>query len=165
MALYRCISGKCKTAAHNVVEVSKLIRHSRTMSLEVIFLIKIIMFSCFGAIMMTTSSNGNIFRGYWPCVRGIHRSPVNPLHKGQWRGALMFSMTCAWINGWVNNCEIGDLRRHRAHYDVAVMIKEDRLYNDHFISQEFGASVCSGNSRVHDNYNWFKTISSSPRAW
>ena len=28
---------------------------------------------------------------------------------------------CAWINGWVNNREAGDLRRHRAHYDVTVM--------------------------------------------
>ena len=42
-------------------------------------------------------------------------------HKGQWRGALMFSLICAWINGWVNNGEAGDLRRHRAHYDVTVM--------------------------------------------
>ena len=42
---------------------------------------------------------------YWPFVRGIHRSPVNSLHKGQWRGALMFSLICAWINGWVNNSE------------------------------------------------------------
>ena len=42
-------------------------------------------------------------------------------HKGQWRGALMFSMFCAWVNGWINNREAGDLRRHRAHYDVIVM--------------------------------------------
>ena len=27
----------------------------------------------------------------------------------------------AWINGWVNNREAGDLRRLRAHYDVTVM--------------------------------------------
>ena len=26
----------------------------------------------------------------WPFVRGLHRSPVNSPHKGQWRGALMF---------------------------------------------------------------------------
>ena len=26
-----------------------------------------------------------------------------------------------WINGWVNNGEAGDLRRHRAHYGVIVM--------------------------------------------
>ena len=58
---------------------------------------------------------------YWPFVRGIHRSPVNSPHKGQWRGALMFLLICAWINGWVNNREAGDFRRHRAHYDVTVM--------------------------------------------
>ena len=28
---------------------------------------------------------------------------------------------CAWTYGWVNNREAGDLRRHRAHYDVIVM--------------------------------------------
>ena len=50
---------------------------------------------------------------YWPFVRGIHRSPVNSPHKGQWRGAR--------INGWVNTGEAGDLRRHRAHHDVIVM--------------------------------------------
>ena len=26
---------------------------------------------------------------YWPCVREIHRLPVNSPHRGQWRGALM----------------------------------------------------------------------------
>ena len=34
----------------------------------------------------------------------------------------MFSLMCARINGWVNNREAGDLRRHRAHYDVSVML-------------------------------------------
>ena len=43
------------------------------------------------------------FPCYWPFVRGIHRSPVNSPHKGQWRGALMFSLICARINVWVNN--------------------------------------------------------------
>ena len=42
-------------------------------------------------------------------------------HKGQCRGALMISLICVWINGWVNNREAGDLRRYRAHYDVTVM--------------------------------------------
>ena len=62
------------------------------------------------------------FPRYWPFVRGIHRSPVNSPHKGQWRGALMFSLICVWIKGWVNNREAGDLRRHRGHYDVSVML-------------------------------------------
>ena len=39
------------------------------------------------------------FPRYWSFVRGIHRSPVNCPHKGQWRRALMFSLICAWING------------------------------------------------------------------
>ena len=61
------------------------------------------------------------FSAYWPFVQGIHRSPVNSPHKGQWRGALMFSLICTWINGWVNNREAGDLGRHCAHYDITVM--------------------------------------------
>ena len=63
------------------------------------------------------------FPHYWPFVRGIHRSPVNSPHKGQWRGALMSSLICDWINSWVNNREAGDLRRYMAHYDVIVMTR------------------------------------------
>ena len=64
------------------------------------------------------------FPRYWPFVRGIHRSPVNSPHKGQWRGALKFSLICVWINGWVNNRKAGDVRRYRAHCDVSVMQKK-----------------------------------------
>ena len=64
-------------------------------------------------LSMMTSSNGSI--------SAFHRSPVNSPHNGQWRGTLMFSLIWAWINCWVNNREAGDLRRHRAHYDVRVM--------------------------------------------
>ena len=53
------------------------------------------------------------FLRYWPFLRGIHRSPVDSPHKGQWRGALMFSLICVWINGWVNNREAADLIRYR----------------------------------------------------
>ena len=45
-------------------------------------------------------------------------------HKGQWRGALMFSLINAWINDWVNNREAGDLRHHHAHYDIIVMTQK-----------------------------------------
>ena len=61
------------------------------------------------------------FPRYSPFVREIHRSPVNSHHKGQWCRALMSSLTCDWINNWVNNREGGSLRRHHAHYDVIVM--------------------------------------------
>ena len=47
---------------------------------------------------MMTSSNGNIFRVTLPFVRGIHWSPVNSTHKGQWRGALMLSKQ--WWDWW-----------------------------------------------------------------
>ena len=70
------------------------------------------------------------FLRYWPFVRGIHRFPVNSPHKGQWRGALMFALIYVWINGWVNNREAGDLRRHRAHFDVIVM----NCQHDHIIT-------------------------------
>ena len=36
----------------------------------------------------------------------------------------VFSLTCSWINGWVNSREAGDLRRHRAHCDVIVISKQ-----------------------------------------
>ena len=55
-------------------------------------------------------------------MRGIHWSPMNSPHKGQWRGALMCTLICLRVNGWVNNREAGDLRCHRARYDVIVII-------------------------------------------
>ena len=61
------------------------------------------------------------FLRYWPFVRGIHRSPVNSPHKGQWRWALMFSLICSWTNCWENNRNADDLGRHCANYDVNVM--------------------------------------------
>ena len=74
------------------------------------------------ALDMMTSSNGNIFRvtghlcGEFTGHRWISQ------HKGQWCGALMFSLICAWINGWANNGEVADMRRHRAHYEVIVIM-------------------------------------------
>ena len=61
--------------------------------------------------------------------------PVNSTHKGQWRGALMFSLICVWINDWVNNREAGDLRRYCAHYDVFVMLRLILTRYDVFIHE------------------------------
>ena len=78
-------------------------------------------------------------------VRGIHRPPVNSSHKGQWCRALMFSLICVWIN----NREAGDLRRHRGHYDVTVMIQT--------LSAPW--ALCEGNhpfvSGIHPTGVWF----------
>ena len=68
------------------------------------------------------------FPSYWPFVRGIHRSPVNSPHKGQWHGALMLTLICVWINDWVNNREAGDLKRYRSHYDVIVIWCMDWIF-------------------------------------
>ena len=75
------------------------------------------------SIVMMTSSNGDIFHitGH---LFGEFTGPGEFPHKGRWRGALMFSLIYARINGWVNNGEAGDLRRHRAHYDAIAMYME-----------------------------------------
>ena len=71
------------------------------------------------------------FPRYWPFVRGIHQWPVNSPRKGPWRGALIFSLICAWTNRWVNNPNAGGLRRHRAHCDVIIMIWWQNNYVPH----------------------------------
>ena len=68
-----------------------------------------------------TSSNENIFR-----VTGHLRGEFTadrwiPCTKASDAELRWFVLIRVWINGWVNNCEAGDLRRHRAHYDVIVM--------------------------------------------
>ena len=111
------------------------------------------------------------FPRYWLSVRGIHRSPVNSLHKGQWHGALMFSLIGAWMNGWVNNREAGDWRRLRAHYAVTVMrhygssckasvktfvlnslLEYGRPDNDHRKRKDFFHDIC-----CHKCTSWRKT--------
>ena len=81
----------------------------------------------------------------WHFVWEIHRSPMNSPHKGQWRRALMFSLIWAGANGWVNNRDAGDLRRHRAHYDVIVMetliISFLQVQTKHIVWQMFNIGV------------------------
>ena len=108
------------------------------------------------------------FPRYWPFVRGIHRSPVNSPHKGQWHGALMFSLICFWINGWVNNREAGDLRRYRAHYDVTVMAcltraLWDREFNALVLDSQLELGSCWSISQVFFvRFEDFVPINSSP---
>ena len=54
-------------------------------------------------------------------VRGINRPPMNSPDKGQWRGALKFSLIYPLTYGWVNIGDAGCLRRHCSHYDDTVM--------------------------------------------
>ena len=78
----------------------------------------------------------------WPFVRGIHRSSANSPHKGQWRGALMFSLICAWTNGWVNNRYAGDLRCHCAHYDVTRVWWHQTVVEKYIISHKIDTLLC-----------------------
>ena len=60
--------------------------------------------------------------------------PEDSSHKGQWRGALMVSLICAWTSGWTNNRGTGELRRHRAHYHVTVLNIKTHSSNTYFHS-------------------------------
>ena len=108
---------------------------------------------------------GKHFPRYWPFVRGIHRSPVNSPHKGQWRGALIFSLICVWINGWVNNHEAGDLRRYRAHHDVTV------FWWSHDVEMLSASLVhCEGNPRkmappMPLNHHYFRFSTTKVNCW
>ena len=108
-----------------------------------------------------TSSNGKHFPRYWPFVRGMHRPPVNSPHKGQWRGALMFSLICTRINGLVNNGETCDLRSHRAHYDVTVMsIAQVRICNEWCLNvmEQPAKTMTELTDAIKDVQFWYGTI-------
>ena len=67
----------------------------------------------------TPSSNGSIFRVTGPLCGEFTGHRWIPLAKAS--DAELWCSICAWINDWVNNRNAGDLRRHRAHYDVTVI--------------------------------------------
>ena len=58
------------------------------------------------------------FPRYWPFVQGIHRSPASDAELWYFLWSALERS-----NVWVNNRDAGDLRRHRAHYDVTVKCK------------------------------------------
>ena len=105
---------------------------------------------------------------YWPFVWGIHQSPLDSPHKGQWCGGLMFYLICAWTNSWANNWGAGDLRCNLAHYEVTVMLQVNKL------SLNISKSHCmlftrKNHSGVHDinikvnNITIWRVISLRPR--
>ena len=94
------------------------------------------------------------FPRYWPFVRGIHRSPVNSPHKGQWSGALMFSLICVWINGCVNNRETGDLRSYRTHYDVRGM--KHRIIAGNYVWYLIHWPLMMPHGVIEPTRNWFR---------
>ena len=86
--------------------------------------------------------------------------------QSQWHKALMFSLICVSINGWVNNGEAGDLRRNRAHYSVTVIqfacnrrntgkIKAPMIFLIHYFPAEWNPDfylIKTQNAFNADNY-------------
>ena len=73
-------------------------------------------------MVMITSSNGNIFRVTGHLCEEFTDHRWIPRTKASDTELWWSSLIYAWINGWVNNREAGDLGRRRTHYDVTVML-------------------------------------------
>ena len=82
----------------------------------------------------------------------------------------MFSFICAWINGWINNRKAGNLRRHRAQYDVIVMAcRVHECFMDVTITwwrhemETFSAllAICAGNSPVPGEFTAQRPVTRS----
>ena len=71
---------------------------------------------------MMTSSNGNFFRFTGPLCGEFTGHGWIPLAKASDAERWYFLWSATEKNDWANNRNAGDLRRHRAHYDVIVMI-------------------------------------------
>ena len=92
--------------------------------------------------------------------------PVNSPHKGQWRGALMFSLICAWIHDWVNNREAGDLIRHRGHYDVIVMLAKCPTIHHVFVNEGLISwDVCGSHMKFLGLFNVDNLLRFSPQTF
>ena len=81
-------------------------------------------------------------------------------YKGQWRGALMLSLTCAWRKGWVNNRDAADLGRYRAHYDVTIMkgyyymiLIENQQYINRKCASNCSETASLSNIRYKSNFS------------
>ena len=87
-----------------------------------------------------SSSNGNIFRVTGHLCGEFTSHRWIPCTKASDAELWGFCLICAWMNGWVNNREAGDLRSHRTHYDVTIMYRLSvLLYTKsviHYVSNE-----------------------------
>ena len=74
---------------------------------------------------MMKSSNGTIL-----CITGHLCGEFTgprwiPHTKASDAELWCFFLICIWINGCVNNRDAGDLRRHRTHHDIIVMLYQN----------------------------------------
>ena len=105
------------------------------------------------------------FPRYWPLMRGIHRSPVNSPHKGQWRGALMFSLIMQRLNkrlskhswDWWFDSPSGPLSRHcndegRSVIPIEHYPKESILNIDHLFKSKQQHYISSNNNALYTDF-------------
>ena len=78
-------------------------------------------------------------------LRGIRWSPVDSPHNGQWHGALMLSLLCAWINYWINSGNTCHLRCHNVHVTSLLWQKffSDQTYNKNSYGAEWYDNIDS----------------------
>ena len=88
------------------------------------------------------SSNGNVFRVTGPLCGEFTGRRWIPRTQRPVTRSLMFPLIYTWLNGWINNREAGDLRRHRAHCDAIVLMKWHEIQRNHLPREWFtGCSV------------------------
>ena len=88
-----------------------------------------------------TSSNGNIFRVTGPLCGEFTGHRWLPLTKASDSELWCLLWYAPWINGWINNREAGDFKRHRAHYDVIVIQNLDKLWFSGLCMEPMKASL------------------------
>ena len=85
-----------------------------------------------------TSSNENIFRVTGHLCGEFTGPRWLPRTKASDPELWCFLSSAPWKNSWVSNRNAGDLRRHRAHYDVIVMTRQSWNFPN-----EMGKCYCS----------------------
>ena len=95
---------------------------------------------------MESTNSMTIWERMEPPVESVsrHDDVIKWKHFPRYWPFVMFSLICVWINGWVNNGEAGDLRRHRAYYDVIVM--DQNIFLDAYCGTLNTRAKCECNS-------------------
>ena len=91
---------------------------------------------------MMTSSNGNVFRLTGPLCGEFTGDRWIPRTKASDAGLWCFLWSAPWTNGWVNNREAGDLRHHRANYDVIIIANGRKLIGHAWHWEHTISSIC-----------------------
>ena len=74
----------------------------------------------------------------------------------------MFSFIFVWINSWVNNREVGDLRCYHSHYDVIVMFIRNAQDINHSANHIFKITTTSHRGKLVGWPIWFLWVFNPP---